>query len=72
MEIVESIGFEEIKVVASRPSIPSRATVNISSSASRSDAAASAHDTQRAIRPRRDPGLGQHSQRIQLAGRLVI
>jgi hypothetical protein len=40
IEIIESIGFEVTRVVASRPSMPSRATVNISSSPSRSDAAA--------------------------------
>src|SRR6266545_3449143 len=40
MEIIDSIGFEVVSVVASRPVIPSRATVNSSVMPSRSDAAA--------------------------------
>src|SRR6202011_1209657 len=40
MEIIDSTGFDVVSVLASRPSMPRRATVNISSSPSRSDAAA--------------------------------
>jgi hypothetical protein len=40
MEIIDSTGFDVVNVLARRPSMPSRVTVNISSSPSRSDAAA--------------------------------
>src|SRR6478752_5358719 len=40
MEIIDSMGLLVVRVLARRPSMPSRATVNISSSPSRSDAAA--------------------------------
>ncbi len=40
IEIIDSIGLEVVRVLASRPLIPSLLTVNISSSPSRSDAAA--------------------------------
>jgi len=40
MEIIDSTGLEVVSVLARRPSMPSRATVNISSRPSRSDAAA--------------------------------
>jgi hypothetical protein len=39
MEIIDSTGLLVVGVLASRPSMPQRATVNISSSPSRSDAA---------------------------------
>ena len=40
MEIIDSTGLLVVNVLARRPSMPRRATVNISSSPSRSDAAA--------------------------------
>src|SRR5512144_2445127 len=40
IEIIDSIGLEVVSVLASRPSMPSRLTVNISSRPSRSEAAA--------------------------------
>ena len=40
MEIIDSMGLLVVRVLARRPSMPRRATVNISSSPSRSDAAA--------------------------------
>src|ERR1700739_3165595 len=40
IEIIDSMGLLVVRVLARRPSMPSRATVNISSSPSRSDAAA--------------------------------
>ena len=40
LEIIDSTGLEVVRVLASRPSIPRRVTVNICSRPSRSDAAA--------------------------------
>ena len=40
IEIIDSMGLLVVRVLARRPSMPSRVTVNISSSPSRSDAAA--------------------------------
>lgn len=40
IEIIDSTGFDVVKVLARRPSVPRGATVNISSSPSRSDDAA--------------------------------